>query len=84
MSKVVVKRVEIDDPFGLSPGDKIEYGVTHELKINGDSSWVSYKISASVREEESSQDAHERVQKQVDGQLENLIMRTVKFVEAHS
>ena len=81
--KITLRSVQ-EHEQGLGPGDKIAYTVTHELKINGESSWVKYGATVSVREGESSQDAHNRVQTQVDGQMEKVVMATVKFVEDHS
>lgn len=44
----------------LNPGDIIEIGSSHALKIDGDESWISYKISTKVGEHETAEQAHAR------------------------
>lgn len=42
-------------------GDRIEFGVTHEVEIDGDKCWVKYGVSSQVYEGESAGTATGRV-----------------------
>ena len=45
----------------LRPGDRIEYGVTHELTVDEGQAWVRYGISSTLSEGESADEANARV-----------------------
>lgn len=64
----------------LYPGDRIEYSLTHELKINGDSSWVKWGASTSVQDGESATQAKARLQQDVETEMDKLITKTVDYV----
>lgn len=64
----------------LQEGDRIEVGVTHELKINGDSTWVSYKVTSKVGDSEIAEAASRRVMTFVSHEVEELVKRTVADV----
>jgi hypothetical protein len=64
----------------LSEGDRIEIGVSHELKINGDGSWVSYKVTTKVGDGETAEAAHQRALEFLSRQVEELVKRTVADV----
>lgn len=68
----------------LHEGDRIEAGVTHELKINGDSSWVSYKVTSKVGDGESAEVASHRVMAFLSHEVEELVKRTVADVQRMS
>ena len=45
----------------LAVGDQIEFGVTHELDVDGDKSWVKYGVTSQVHEGEDAFEATKRV-----------------------
>lgn len=45
----------------LAVGDRIEFGVTHELDVDGDKSWVRYGVTSQVHEGEDAFEATRRV-----------------------
>lgn len=68
----------------LNDNDMIEVGVSHQLKINGDESWVSYKVATKVRVGESADDATKRALEQVSVAMRTAVEHTVREVEEMS
>lgn len=68
----------------LHEGDIVEFGVTHELKINGDASWVSFKAASKVQSGESPDEASERLIAHVNNTMEKAVKATVESVEGMS
>jgi hypothetical protein len=64
----------------LNEGDRIEMGVSHELKINGDGTWVNYKVTTKVGDGETAEAAHQRALEFLSQQVEELVKRTVEDV----
>lgn len=64
----------------LDPGDRITVSVSHELKINGESSWVKYEANSAVRENESATEASSRVQDHVEREVMKAVEQTVNSV----
>jgi len=48
-------------PSPLDAGDVIEYGATMELGPPGEKVWLKYSVSSTVRPDETSEQAHQRV-----------------------
>lgn len=71
-------------PGSLFTGDMLEVGTSHQLKINGDESWISYKIATKVQEGESVTDAHERAMSILTTKMEDAVKKTVASVEKMS
>ena len=65
----------------VSPGDSIEVGVTHEVVIGREKSWVKYGVITKVREGESGEQASERAAIQMNEEVEKLIKDIVAQVE---
>lgn len=64
----------------LVEGDRIEVGVSHELKINGDATWVNMKVTSKVGDSETAEAASHRVMSFLSQQVEELVKRTVADV----
>jgi hypothetical protein len=62
-------------------GDQIEVSVTHEIKIAGDKAWVGVRLISTVRANETTEDAQDRVGNEVQTAVMNEIQRTVATVE---
>jgi len=60
---------------------EIELGVTHEIKIHGDKTWVAARVTASVGDGENPEDVRERVSEYVQGAVMSEVRATVKTVE---
>lgn len=67
----------------LSQGDRITYGVTHQIKIGREDSWVKYEANSAVQEGETAEQAAERVMDHVNRTVMEAVMETVKIVEEH-
>lgn len=83
MALKVTKKSE-KSPWVLFNGDIIEVGVSHELKIDKEATWVSYKIASKVQEGETAQQAHERVVSTLLGNVKDTIGKVVAQVEEMS
>ena len=59
------KEVSISAPIVqsavLTAGDRIEYGVTHEITVDGEKAWVKYGVNSSIGEGETAEQATERL-----------------------
>lgn len=51
----------------LDPGDPVTISISHQLRINGDDSWVKVEATSKVRPGESADDTYNRVLQFVDG-----------------
>jgi hypothetical protein len=61
-AKEVVRPLDEQDSIQpLHSGDRIEYGVTHELSVDGDKAWVRYGVTSTLSEGESVEAANRRV-----------------------
>jgi len=45
----------------LNEGDQVEVGVSADVKIDGDGTWITFKAKSQVGAGESGKEAHERV-----------------------
>lgn len=45
----------------LVAGDRVTCSISHELKINGEASWVKFETNTQVQENETANDAVQRV-----------------------
>lgn len=64
----------------LREGDSITVAVTHEIRINGDSSWVRYEATSKVQNE-SADDATRRVITQVNLGVMEAVTEAVNGVQ---
>lgn len=67
----------------LDSGDRISVSVTHQIRINGDDSWVKAEASSSVRESESPDHAGDRVLQYVDAFVIKACEQVATTVEEH-
>jgi hypothetical protein len=67
-------------PSVLNAGDSIEISVSHQIYVDGDQSWVSYKVYSRVAEDESSSDTHARVMTHIRTGLDDTINKVVEHV----
>lgn len=67
---------------GLRPGDTIEIGLTSELKIDRDSTWVAYKVRSVIGADETASEAHTRVSNFVKKRFETTVYEVVDMVQA--
>jgi hypothetical protein len=56
-----LQRVNQVEPELFREGDKVTATVTHNIKINGDDSWVKYEITSTQGPEETIDDVDTRV-----------------------
>ena len=56
-----LQRVHQVEPELFRQGDKVTATVTHNIKINGDDSWVKYEITSTQGPEETIDDVDARV-----------------------
>lgn len=72
MNEVTVKGT---GAYELFTGDTILVGMTHELSVGRDKSWVKYEATTKVREGESDQDARTRA-------IGHVTVSVMKVIEA--
>ena len=65
----------------VSPGDTIEVGVTHEVLIGREKSWVKYGVVTKVREGETGEQASERAAIQMNEEVEKKFESQEKTIE---
>lgn len=63
---------------------EIEVSVTHEIKINGDKTWVGVRMTGSVWEDETTEDAHAQLSKKVQKAVMDEVRATVTTVEEYT
>ena len=69
---------------GLNPGDRIELGMSHMVKVDGDENWVSLKMTTLVGVGEKPDDAYRRVEKYLTEQMRTAVKTLVSNVEEMS
>lgn len=75
-----VERSTASKPYVLYEGDQITVGVTHEIRVSGDKSWIRYEAITKVRPSESSEDAAQRAIGHVDAHVMEAVKTTVNTV----
>ena len=68
------------DSYQLFQGDQIIVGVTHEITINRDRSWVKYEAKTRVRPGETAEDARTRAIGHVNVSVMEAVHQTVETV----
>lgn len=82
--QIKASRVPAPPAAFLNEGDMIEIGMSHELKIDGDATWLSYKVATKVGVGETSADAHRRALQDLTNQMEVAVAATVAHVQRMS
>lgn len=65
----------------LTPGDRVDVGVTHLVKINREEAWIKLSINAQVLDGENADEAVQRVSEFVNTKVLEVIEGTVNTVE---
>jgi hypothetical protein len=82
VSEAVVETFTAADEELIYPGDTVEIGVTHEIKIGRESAWIKAGVSTKVRPGESPDEAGERAIRYVNTQVINSIVKAVDTVQS--
>lgn len=64
----------------LEVGDKIHMGVTHQIEVGRDKSWVKYEIETRVQPGETAADARTRAIGHVDRSVDEAVQAAVAQV----
>ncbi len=65
----------------LYPGDRMELSTSHELRIDGDISWVSLKVTTKIQDEETAEQAYDRAYQFLCAKVDQAIDDTVEYVQ---
>ena len=85
MSRNVVKDVNVGSmDVELHQGDLITVGMTHEIKVGRDTSWIRYEVSTRVRPEETVEDARTRAVGHVNESVMFAVEAAVEAVRSKS
>lgn len=69
-----------DTSYVLFTGDTITCGVTHQIDVGRDRSWVKYEATTKVQPGESANDAETRAIGHVNEAVMEAVLRTVESV----
>lgn len=72
------------ESYQLYEGDQITAGVTHQVEIGRDKSWVKYEAITRVRPDETSEDAKARAIGHVNRSVMQAVQATVEAVRSNS
>lgn len=64
----------------LDPGDKLTVGLTHQIQIKGDNSWIKYEAIITVRDGETDEQAKQRVIGHVNSAVIDTVDQVVETV----
>jgi hypothetical protein len=67
----------------LHPGDSLELTVTHQIRINGDDSWIKYGVRTTVQDGENSEEVAQEVLNHVDAFVVEACEQVAKTVERY-
>lgn len=70
--------------YVLYEGDQITAGVTHQIQIGRDNSWVKYEATTKVRPDETAADARTRAVGHVNESVMIAVQQTVESVRSVS
>ena len=76
--KLIAKHVE--GPF-LREGDTVEFSVTHQIRINGDDSWIKYGIGHKLIDGETEEEAAQKAVDHVDAFVIKACQQVAQTVE---
>ena len=74
MSNITVKGTE---RYQLHTGDTITTGVTHQIEVGRDKSWVKYEVVTRVQPDETTEDARTRAIGHVDQSVNEAVSAAV-------
>ena len=67
----------------LHTGDTVEFSVTHQIRINGDDSWIKYGVQTKVQDGETAEAAAQRVLGHVDAFVVQACEQVAQTVERY-
>lgn len=70
------------EAYELYTGDQITVGVTHEIKVGYDKSWVKYEAITKIRPGEAAEDARTRAIGHVNQSVMEAVTQTVETVRS--
>jgi hypothetical protein len=70
------------DAFVLYAGDRITVGVTHQIEVGRDKSWVKYEATTRLDEGESAEDARTRAVGHVNESVMVAVQQTVEKIRS--
>jgi hypothetical protein len=70
------------ESYELYEGDQITVGVTHEIRVDRDLSWVKYEAVTKVRPGETAVDARTRAIRHVNASVMETVNSTVETVRS--
>jgi metal-sulfur cluster biosynthetic enzyme len=71
-------------PALLMEGDMVELGMSHEIKVDGDGTWVSLKMTTKVGVGETPDDAYQRVEQYLTEKMRMAVKAAVRNIEEMS
>lgn len=69
--------------YELYPGDQVTVGVTHQIEVGRDKSWVKYEAQTRVRPGEEAEDARTRAIGHVNVSVKELVANTVEQLRSY-
>lgn len=78
-----MKLIHQTDAVVLHPGDNLELSITHQIRINGDDSWIKYGVNTKVRDGETAEQAYQRALQHVDEAIIRACEQVAKTVERY-
>lgn len=66
----------------VKPGDRVTLGVTHQVQIDHNNSWIKLEINSAIQEEEDAKAAIQRVSKLIAANIVNEIERQAEIIVA--
>ena len=78
--RVIIKAVQDSGVVKVLEGDRMGMTISHELRIDGDISWVKYEYNTRVQKDETSQELNSRMIKVIQSAMRVGIAETIKFV----
>ena len=73
-----------EQAYILNEGDTVTCGITHEIKIGGEKSWVNYAVTRKVPAQVPADEFTQSLQSHVDQQVIQNITQTVTTVRNQS
>jgi hypothetical protein len=79
MSTVTRKGIE---SYQLYEGDQITVGITHQIDVGRDRSWVKYEAITKVRPDEKTEDARTRAIGHVNQSVQQAVTKNVETIRS--
>lgn len=70
------------ESYQLFEGDQITVGVTHQIEVGRDKSWVKYEAITRLRPDETAEDARTRAVGHVNQSVMTAVQQTVEQIRS--